>query len=490
MPFSNEKANKLAHNRILSNPKIRESLEKYQVTFDPSTAIDNILANLISIDGENHNLASIFSVDGGFDKVPVDNKFPSAEIGFIQFSLNLVKLNSQAEITKNGLVNPIEFNRITEAHTHSLDLPIFNTLIEGFDNTRDSIRYKINNYFVNSRTFSKESYNLLDTLYEILSEEDVFRNFNCVKSKCKDDYYIGTRRLLDTGEVTEEEARLKLLGKQNFNNDLRSCNCPNCGARLYLIDYLRLHELVDEDFGAGGILSRLCRVVEQLYPLNLIMGILKNPLMQDEYKYKSLSRIGFIIDGPLAIYGEPAKLNRSIHRYLGSINDNLIARKLNPITYFGLTKSGAVVDHVNLLLNHIKGNSIEGDTNEGKLPRHQLLIIDDEYRFRYIHPKLSTGTFGSETYYGQDMVYFNRYSQPYVINVLYPVGRTSGRFREQIFNHNAYPNLKRIVTLIEELEVDIYDNALLPIVLAHKYASISLRPGVGSLEEFARSIIE
>jgi hypothetical protein len=246
---------------------------------------------------------------------------------------------------------------------------------------------------------------------------------------------------------------------------------------------------VDQDFGARGILSRLARVVEQLYPINLMMSILsqKERIGKDNC-LKTLSRISFILDGPLAIFGEPAKISRSIHRYLLSVNAILEDYGLEPLIFFGLTKTGLVVDHVNLLLEHIRRNSKDG-SYDNNLPKSKILIIDDEYRFKYIQPKIGFSTFGAETYYGQDIVYFDPNGKPYVINVLYPIDKSDKNFKQIISTQTSYRTLGKISSLINELEVDIYENALLPIVLAHKYASISLRPGVSSLEEFAKSII-
>ncbi|MFE4814581.1 hypothetical protein ACFQ9Y_26295 [Peribacillus simplex] len=486
MPFRNEIANKLAHNRILSNPLIQESLTKYKIIYDNVPSEEHLLNNFVSVPLESTHLRSVFSVDGSFDSVPVSDRFPSAQVGFIQFSMNLVKLNSAANIIKNGLVNPIEFNKITEAHTHSLDLPIFNTKIEGQNNIRDSIRFRINDYFISSKTFSDDSFNLLDTLYEILSEDEVRNNLNCVNEDCKKNYFSQIRMKYKS-DINKLEKQL--LTKAKLNNPEKSCACPNCGQKVLLIDYLRLHELVDEDIGSTGILSRLCKVVEHLYPLNFIMSVLANPDMQEIHKYTALSEIGFIIDGPLAIYGEPAKVNRAIHRYLNKVNHELVSRSLNPLIYIGLSKTGTIVDYISLLMNHIKDKS--SDENETYvLPQNKFMIINDEYRHKFIQPKMSDNLFGAETYYGQDMVYFNQYNQPYVLSVLYPLNRTDSQFKERIFNLSTYSNLGRIGSLIDELKVDVYDSALLPIVLAHKYASISLQPGVSSLKDFARDILK
>ncbi|WP_226086692.1 hypothetical protein [Mesobacillus sp. S13] len=486
MPFNNELANKLAHNRILSNPVVQESLAKYKIIYDNVPTEKELLENFVDIPLDSPRLRSIFSVDGSFDSVSVSDRFPSAQVGFIQFSMNLVKLNTNANIIKNGLVNPIEYNKITEAHTHSLDLPIFNTKIEGKDNIRDSIRFRINDYFISSRTFSDESINLLDTLYNILSEDEVRNNLNCVNEKCAREYFRDTRT---SYKGNEEELNELLITKSKLNNLEKSCKCPNCGEDILLIDYLRLHELIDEELGSTGILSRLSKVVEHLYPINFIMSVLENPDMQEVHKYAALSEIGFIIDGPLAIYGEPAKVNRAIHRYLNKINQELISRSLNPLVYIGLSKTGTIVDYISLLMTHIRDNSSEAN-DLLLLPKNKFMLISDDYRHKYIQPKMNDNLFGAETYYGQDIVYFNQFSQPYVLSVLYPMNRNEELFTEKIFELGTYPNLGKIGSLINELKVDVYDSALLPIVLAHKYASISLQPGVSSLKDFARAVLQ
>lgn len=40
--------------------------------------------------------------------------------------------------------------------------------------------------------------------------------------------------------------------------------CPHCGEKIYLTDVLRLHEAIDNELGAGGILGYLTTTVEQI----------------------------------------------------------------------------------------------------------------------------------------------------------------------------------------------------------------------------------
>lgn len=472
MPYQGEKASKLGHTPIILNPYIKESISTYKVGFNPNDGIKDILSNMTEINVGEHNLYHIFSVDGSYVDVPVNDKYPSARIGFIQFSMNLIKLYENSEVEQDGMINPIEYNKLMEAHTQSLDLPIYNTTVCDYNTLRDSIRFKISEHLEKLKTYDEKGVSVLDTLYEIISEKEFKNNFKCINSSC---------------ETNSKDKDSIEFSKKDFNNKYKESKCKCCGEKLYLIDYLRLHEIVEEEFGATGVLSRVCRVLEQLYPINFIMNL----LMSDEaenVKFEALSKIGFMLDGPLAIYGEPAKLHKSIHRYLLKVNKELISRGFNPLIYFGITKTGTIVDHIKSTLDYIKYNISKPE--DDLRPKRKLLVISDNYRFKNIHPPTQNPPFGKETYYGQDMVYFDDQSNFYVINVMYPLEKSDRNFKDNKFNLDIYTQISKIANLLETLQVDLYDMALLPIVLGHKYASISYNPGASSLAEFGKNIIK
>ncbi|HGM3220060.1 TPA: hypothetical protein ACKOG4_002207 [Clostridioides difficile] len=472
MPYQGEKASKLGHTPIILNPDIKESIETYKVGFNPNDGIKDILSNMTNINTEKNNLYHIFSVDGSYVDVPVDDRYPSARIGFIQFSMNLIRLYENSEVEKNGMINPVEYNKLMEAHTQSLDLPIYNTTVGNYNTLRDSIRFKISEHLEKLKTYDEKGVSVLDTLYEIISEKEFKKNFKCINLSC---------------ETNNQDKDRVEFSKNDFNNKHKESICKCCGEKLYLIDYLRLHEIVEEEFGATGVLSRVCRVLEQLYPINFIMNLLTS-CEAENVKFEALSKIGFMLDGPLAIYGEPAKLHKSIHRYLIGVNRELISRGFNPLIYFGITKTGSIVDHVKSTIDHIKYKTSKAE--EDLLPKRKLLIISDSYRFKYIHPPTQNPPFGKETYYGQDIVYFDSKSNFYVINVMYPLEKNDINFKVNKFNIDSYDQIDKIANLLETLEVDLYDIALLPIVLGHKYASISYNPGASSLAEFGKNIIK
>ena len=49
------------------------------------------------------------------------------------------------------------------------------------------------------------------------------------------------------------------------------------------------------------------------------------------------------------------------------------------------------------------------------------------------------------------------------------------------------PNLRAILTHIEQLKCDMYENALLPVALANKLVSLAAVPSSKILESFAKS---
>ena len=51
--------------------------------------------------------------------------------------------------------------------------------------------------------------------------------------------------------------------------------CPETGGRIYLTDIFRLHEAIDEDFGATGILGYLVNVIEHLIIVHIIRQLLR-----------------------------------------------------------------------------------------------------------------------------------------------------------------------------------------------------------------------
>lgn len=146
----------------------------------------------------------------------------------------------------------------------------------------------------------------------------------------------------------------------------------------------------------------------------------------------------------------------------------------------GIQKNGAINDFLNLIKEYI--------------PNSSVYCLDDSFRNKYINfdkRSVASDTFGKETYFGQDFLYKNSKGNVFVFTVPYPFADKSktANFKNEKSNILNYKNLKVYTNLLDEFDCSLYENALIPTVLAHKYTAISLSPGSKVLDLLSRSKI-
>jgi hypothetical protein len=236
--------------------------------------------------------------------------------------------------------------------------------------------------------------------------------------------------------------------------------CPHCHSPVYPTDCLRLWEEVSEYQSNYMALSRFMGVVEHLLPIHYIRHIM-------ERSPRLLGSLAFFLDGPLARFGTSAWLHGAIMRFLFNVNQRLKELGTQEVLLIGLQKSGQIVDHVSLL--------------ERFIPSDHIFPIEDNYRYTHIvtSREPSAHGFGSETYYGQDFIYKTPSGRTFVFGIPYPFASKdpASDFNEKKTDINEYESLPRALALIQHFETDLYNNAVIPIALAHRYTAISLVPG-------------
>jgi hypothetical protein len=150
-----------------------------------------------------------------------------------------------------------------------------------------------------------------------------------------------------------------------------------------------------------------------------------------------------------------------------------------PPTVISLQKTGQVSDFSSLLHRDLADS--------------HLLVLSDEYRYKYVlnGRKPAEICFGDETYYGQDFIFKSATGKVFVFALPYEADkkRPADGFIEQKENLNNYRNLNKALSIIQTFESDLYENALVPIALAHKYTSISLSPGGRILDLLSKSLV-
>jgi hypothetical protein len=229
--------------------------------------------------------------------------------------------------------------------------------------------------------------------------------------------------------------------------------CPECGGFIYLTDVFRLHEVVDDELGAGEILGYLTTTIEQMILVHLIRTILWT-------KPSLLHSFLFIKDGPLAFFGQTANMHqpmRALVKFLFEGHNLYMA---------GLEKSGAFVEHADEIVNLVPDGSI--------------LVLDDNYIYRYILPGkgVPANPYGSSTYYSNKLIFKTSNGAMHVVTV--PTTESNANPTE-----GDLRNLQAILTNIEKLRCDMYDNSLIPVALVNKLVSLANHPSTRILQKFA-----
>ncbi len=234
--------------------------------------------------------------------------------------------------------------------------------------------------------------------------------------------------------------------------------CGNCGQTVFLSDALRLYERIDDEQGAGGVMSYLLTTLEQLVIVNIIRTLLN-------LKPSTLREILLIKDGPLAFFGMVAPLRKPMQDLMSFLADKDAGRPL--LCLVGLEKSGAFVEHAMLIEPKLK-------------PGHYLLFTSD-YIYRYILPGDPTGQpYGLNTYYGSKLAYKSPRGDVFVATIPVIDSKTHDKFEN-------LQNAAEVLRVVSELRCSMYDQALIPIVLANKLVSLADFPSSEILARFVRS---
>jgi len=248
--------------------------------------------------------------------------------------------------------------------------------------------------------------------------------------------------------------------------------CPHCGSAVYAADVLKLwKEDSDDDFEATG--NRVMSVCEHL----MLVRNLRQMFEDNPY---DLGRTAFIVDGPLAVSGIWTQwLHKPIMQFLYQTQMALKVMGLRPPLIVGLSKTGKLVDHAKYMGRYITGNKVVADS--------------DDYRARYVGGNIpkSGGGFGAHNYYGQNFIYWTATGAVYVFDLPYPFSSkdASSNFRHEKSEAHRYSQLGSAVALIDYYRSDEFENAVVPVVLAHKFTAISAGPGGAMIDALVSSAL-
>lgn len=435
----NEYASKSSHSNIIRDPEVKKFLNECSL---PSISDEIELDEENLILDVNYDIKSPIShfitIDGGYTEVSLKKEFPSSMLNFFQFGALYFERKDLEDISNVPFISPKDIEGLKKIERLKFVLPTKNVSYKG-EGIINSVRNAIYEFF------SREGYHFIETLkwclyreYDSENRIDSYKLSSCPNPKC-----------------TNKGIELKI---GDISKDyLFSCNC---GEKIYLTDVFRLHEITDDEFGAGGILGYVTNILEHFLLVHYIKAIFeRNP--------SRLKEILFIKDGPLAFFSVTANMHKPLRELSNYLLENY------DLNLVGIEKSGPFVEHAAQINSHIKPGTV--------------LLLNNEYIYKYIIPGRadSRSPYARTSYYGGKLIFKSRDERLHVITVpvkdeLVVVNPKKENFR----------NLDSIVQNIERLKCDMYDDSLFPVALANKLVSLSAHPSSVILEKFAKDSIK
>jgi len=431
-----EYASKSSHVHVIRDPSVQEFLancilpkQADQVDLDEHCAI---LFQPVTPNPIHH----IIAIDGGYTEVPVRIEFPSATICFFQIGALIFSVADLDTLDETPFIDPEDISKLRQIQRLKFTLPVRNITLNGETSFRKSVRQAIHTFFRQSL----DDMLLIDTLKWFVFEEYAAQ---------LDEWMLATCPLCDSTHIPLKRAAM--------TRDY-SFVCPKCRGEILLTDVFRLHEAIDEELGAGGVLGYVITTVEQMVLVHLIRLILRT-------KPSLLQHILFIKDGPLAFFGQTANMHKPMRQLVNFLFDHY------DLNLAGLEKTGPFVEHADEISSRLKEGSI--------------LILDNDYIYKYIVPGKAdpSNPYGRTTYYGNKVIFKTPTQRMHVITL--PT--------RQILTHpqeGDFYNLQVILTNVEKLKCDMYDDALIPVAMVNKLVSLANHPSARILQKFAISSIQ
>lgn len=433
-----EGASKTSHRYVIQDETVKEYLSQIAPRIKPG---DITISQHTLIDYKeciNNPVESFMAFDGGYQEIIVEPGHPSAALCFFQFGALYFRRDDLEGLEKIPFIDPDDMARLRQMDRLKLVLPLRNYVMATESSITHSIRRTLQTFFATPRKGDAKS--MLNTLRWF-----VFRQ-----------YLPATQQLSSyiLSQCPHCQERVELVAAKLHPTNY-SMPCSNCGQELLLIDVLRLHEAIDDELGAGGIMGYVTTAIEQLILVHFIRIILDN-------KPSLFKEIFFFKDGPLGFFGQTANMHKPMLDLVAFVQQNH-----HSLYLVGLEKSGAFVEHAKEISHLLKPG--------------QILLLDNDYIYKYITPGRANNTepYAHTSYYGQKLIFKTPEEAVYVVTV--PVSKLSIKPTA-----SSLKDLQVLMTNVARLRCDMYDNAIMPIALANKLVSLSNRPSAGILQRFAQ----
>lgn len=422
---------KSSHSHIINDKVVDEYLGQcsFPKTGDEVDFSDHNLIDFESL--KTSKMKNVIAFDSGYSDIVVRKEFPSSRISFFQFGALVFKIEDLDNIEHKPFIAPEDMAKLKSLERQKLVVPVKNIRFETEGTLTHSVRKTIHDFMCRGDT------KLVEALKWLIFEE---------YAKPIDSWSLASCPHCEGTNI--------LLQRSSMNPDF-TFSCSHCVGCLYLIDVFRLHEAIDDELGAGGILGYLSSALEQI----LLIYILKSFL---EITPDTISETLLIKNGPLAFFGQTANLHKPMRKLCSWLEENY------DLTLVGLEKSGPFVEHA--------------DEISRKMKSGQVLLLDNDYIYKYITPGKADPDkpYGSTSYYSSKIIYKTNSGNMYVISL--PTKSSLLKLKREDFHR-----FDEVLTNVQKLKCDMYDSSLIPVALANKLVSLSNHPSTQILHKFAVS---
>ena len=242
----------------------------------------------------------------------------------------------------------------------------------------------------------------------------------------------------------------------------RSCACERAET-LFETDALRFHERFNDLGTNGEVHGEVRHVLEVLSLVNILR------FFEHSSRIHYLRDCAFVLDGPLAVFGQPAWLAPWVRDEIIRISSK--AREVNgcDILVMGIEKSGQYVSHF-ADLDWTDAAGPRSRFAPGSVLIPNASYINRNIVFRPVEAKPS----GADTYFGRKIFYKTRNSAHAVLN-LAMVNETAKDFQDTTLA--AFPRLEDALNVLDHLSTYLYQDGFMPLVRAHAHAAIPLKRG-------------
>lgn len=451
---------KTTHFEIVNNPDVQLFLNDCKYFNEPTGEEAIEVASLFSkISIQEEALPNnIIAIDGSSYESSINDNLPFTRVGYVKIGNILIRRDGFNSLGKEKFIDPFKVAKVEQQNSSTIfAFPGSNMQYKGQATTRDGFRLALDNYMHMYRSNESDyKTSLRSTLFELAK------------------YRAKTKSSLDNQSIILHACpSCKAENIPVFNVEEQQL-CPKCGKAIYPSDCLRIWENVEDGTSNQSALTRFTNVIEHIFVVHFIRDIINR---SPNAFVETLSNIAFFVDGPLAIYGNPAWVHSAIMKYLYEINEIMIENGKKPILIIGNVRSNEVVNYFKFI--------------DSEIIPETILCLSDEIRNKYVdYNKIpSASTFGSETYYGQDFIYKSKSGKLFMFDLPYPYKDKTNMqtFIKDKSTFENYINLNKAILLMEEFKCDLYNNTVIPVALARKHTVINLKPGCKILDLLTRN---